>query len=253
MGKKNLVNNRSGNKPHSHNKQISDNEIKKMALFSLLNERKALKPKNDKQKDLIKTIKDKNIEIIVVGGSAGCGKTIVTLSECLNLLLDSKSNFNQLHIFKSVTTLKGEEIGYLPGDIDDKMKYFLLSYFNQVEKLIGKNNLEKLVAQDFIKIVPLGFIRGLSMTPNQIVIVDEMQNISIENTKTILTRMEEGGKLILMGDCEQQDSKGSNGLKFLLEKFKGVDEKIQVLEFNDLDIVRNPLITKILKVFNEQK
>ncbi len=163
------------------------------------------------------------------------------------------NGYNELLIFKSVTTLKGEEIGHLPGDTKEKMQFFLLSYFIQIEKLIGRANMEKLIDQDFVRIIPLGFIRGISISPNQIVIVDEFQNISIENAKTILTRMEEGSKLICIGDINQQDSRGkNNGLRFLVDHFKNLDSKIGVLEFDDSDIVRNPLITKILKVFDEK-
>lgn len=234
----------------TNGKILSDEETKKIKLQSLISDKKNPKPKNDKQKELISLIQDKNIEIIVVSGSAGTGKTFITISECLNQLKNSQNDFNELIIFKSVTSLKGEDIGYLPGDTKEKMQFFLLSYFIQIEKLIGKANMEKLITQDFIKIIPLGFIRGVSISNNQIVIVDEFQNISIDNAKTILTRIEEGSKLICIGDIEQKDSKGDNSLKFLVENLKGIDSKIAVLEFTENEIVRNPLITKILKIFN---
>jgi PhoH-like ATPase len=234
----------------TNGKILSEEETKKIKLQSLINDKKNPKPKNDKQKQLISLIQDKNIEIIVVSGSAGTGKTFITISECLNQLRNTQNDFNELIIFKSVTTLKGEDIGHLPGDTKEKMQFFLLSYFIQIEKLIGRANMEKLITQDFIKIIPLGFIRGVSISNNQIVIVDEFQNISIDNAKTILTRIEEGSKLICIGDIEQKDSKGENSLKFLVENLKGIDDKIAVLEFTENEIVRNPLITKILKIFN---
>jgi predicted ribonuclease YlaK len=237
----------------SSGKVLSDPESKKKKLQQLISGRKHIKSKNPRQEKLIKLIHDKNIELIIVAGAPGTGKTFVTLSECLNLLMNDFNSFNELLIFKSVTILKGEEIGFLPGDTKEKMQFFLLSYFIQIEKLIGRANMEKLIDQEFVKIIPLGFIRGVSITPNQIIIVDEFQNISVENVKTILTRMEEGSKLICLGDIEQQDSKGQNGLKFLVEHFKEIDSKIAVLEFEESDIVRNPLITKILKVFGDKK
>jgi len=232
-------------------KVLTEEETKKIQLKNIIGDKKNPTPKNQKQKDLISLIKNKNIELLIVSGSAGTGKTFITLSECLNLLKDTNNSFNELIIFKSVTTLKGEDIGYLPGDTKEKMHFFLLSYFIQIEKLIGKFNMEKLLLQDFIKIIPLGFIRGISISSNQIVIVDEFQNISVDNAKTILTRMEEGSKLICLGDIEQKDSKGQNGLKFLVDNLKDIDNKISIIEFDDNDIVRNPLITKILKVFNK--
>ena len=237
----------------SSGRQLSESESKKKNLQLIINGKKNPKPKNLKQSKLMELISDKNKELIIVAGSPGTGKTFITLSECMNLLMNDANPYNELLIFKSVTTLKGEEIGHLPGDSNEKLKFFLLSYFIQIEKLIGKGNMEKLIDQDFVKIIPLGFIRGVSIAENQIIIVDEFQNISIDNAKTILTRMEEGSKLICLGDIHQQDSRGQNGLKFLVEHFKDVDDKIAVIEFDDADIVRNPLITKILKVFDEKR
>lgn len=225
---------------------------RKKEVLDLLRPRGEVKAKSEKQTELMGLISNKNKQIIIVSGPAGCGKTLVTLSEALYLLMDESNKFEEISIFKSVTPLKGEEVGFLPGDITEKMKFFLMSYFIQIEKLIGKARLEKLIEKEFLKLVPLGFIRGVSMDNKQIIIVDEFQNISIENAKTILTRMEEGAKLICLGDIRQQDSRGKNGLSFLVEHFKDVDNKIAVLEFNDSEIVRNPLITKILNVFEEK-
>jgi phosphate starvation-inducible PhoH-like protein len=225
---------------------------RKKEVLDLLQPRGEIKPKTDKQKELMGLIKDNDKQIIIVSGPAGCGKTLVTLSEALYLLMNESNKFEEISIFKSVTPLKGEEVGFLPGDITEKMRFFLLSYFIQIEKLIGKPRLEKLIEKEFLKLVPLGYIRGVSMSNKQIIIVDEFQNISIENAKTILTRIEEGAKLICLGDIRQQDSRGKNGLSFLVEHFKEIDNKIAVLEFNDSEVVRNPLISKILNVFEEK-
>ncbi len=222
---------------------------RKKEVLDLLRPRGEVKPKSAKQGELMGLIANKDKQIIIVSGPAGCGKTLVTLSEALYLLMDESNKFEEISIFKSVTPLKGEEVGFLPGDITEKMRFFLMSYFIQIEKLIGKARLDKLIEKEFLKLVPLGYIRGVSMSNKQIIIVDEFQNISIENAKTILTRIEEGAKLICLGDIRQQDSRGKNGLSFLVEHFKDIDDKIVVLEFNDSEIVRNPLITKILNVF----
>jgi predicted ribonuclease YlaK len=246
---KSANNNNNDSSTKKRVREPKDSISRKKEVLEILQQRSELKAKSPKQKELMNLIADSKKQVIIVSGPAGCGKTLVTLSECLYLLMGDTNKFEEMLIFKSVTPLKGEEVGYLPGDINEKMKYFLMSYFIQMEKLVGKAKLEKMIEKEFLKLIPLAFIRGVSMSPNQIIIVDEFQNISIDNAKTILTRMEDGAKLICLGDIKQQDSKGKNGLAFLVDKFKDIDDKIGVLEFTDDEIVRNPLITKILNVF----
>lgn len=226
---------------------------RKQEIRSIVKNDITIKAKNKTQKELIESIKDENTEIIITQGLAGCGKTFVSVVEAINLLRSDQNKYTRLYIFKSVKTIKGEEIGFLKGDEREKMAMPLLSFFNQFERILDKDIIQRLIDKDFIQLIPLGYIRGLSIS--DIAIVDETQNLSIETTKTVMTRFEKNSKLIILGDISQKDSKEheSNGLEFLVSNFKTVDNKIKVLEFTNEDQVRNPLITKILKIYEKNE
>jgi phosphate starvation-inducible protein PhoH len=177
--------------------------------------------------------------------------TFLALAESFNLLRDPNNNFVEIILFKSVTQLKGEETGFLPGDLKDKMAYINLSFFMQFSKLIEEKALTKLIDEGFIKVYPLGSIRGASLSDKSIVIVDEVQNLSIDNLHTVVTRMEEKSKLILIGDITQRDAPNSNdnALKYMTEHYRDIDNKIQIVEFTYEDVVRNELIKKLQWIY----
>ncbi len=205
-----------------------------------------IKCKTENQKKLLNLIKEK--EVIICSGPAGCGKTYLSCAEALKLL-KLKIGFEKIVLIKSVITLKTEDIGYIKGSIDDKMEPVIYSFINNFEKLIGKEKTEKLKEFGFIEVLPIGYLRGINID-NALVIIDEVQNINIDNIRTILTRLGSNSKMILLGDSNQIDtkSKKDTALKFLLEKFDTLDE-IGTLELTLDDVVRNPLIKKIETVF----
>ena len=206
--------------------------------------------KNDSQKKLINSIK--NNEISICAGRAGCGKTFVAVAYGLSLLRKTSNKFKKIYLVKSVTTLKGEEIGFIKGDWKEKVEPFMWSYYINMEKLIFESTLKILIDKDFIKPFPLAYMRGASLD-NCIIIADEMQNVSLGNARTLLTRIGSNCKLILLGDFNQIDIKEKNesSLKTLIEMFKDI-ENIGVIEMSNSDTnVRNPLIDIIESKFNE--
>jgi phosphate starvation-inducible protein PhoH and related proteins len=227
-------------------------EQKKKLLAELLNGRMKVEPKTSNQAKFIKAINDSGKQIVIGSGIAGTGKTFLALSSALNLL-KGKNDYTEIIIYKSVAQLKGEEQGYLPGDQKDKLAYTYLSYYDQIKRLISKESFEKMVEMEFIKIYPLGSIRGMSMSPNRIVIVDEFQNLSIDNGHTVVTRMEEGSKLIITGDIYQRDraNKSDNALQYMTTHYKGVDKSIGIVEFTKDDVVRSPLIKRLQEIYEE--
>lgn len=177
--------------------------------------------------------------------------TFLSIVESLNLLFDENNGYEEIVIFKSIKMLDGEDMGFLPGDKDEKLQYIYQSFFMQLEKLMSPEILKKLYEDGIIKVLPLGAIRGVSINPRTIVIVDEVQNLSVEKVHTVITRMEEGSKLICIGDVYQRDhkNKSDNGLLYLNDNFKEISPSIEVVEFCKEDSVRSPLIAMFQDIF----
>jgi phosphate starvation-inducible protein PhoH len=209
--------------------------------------------KTENQEKFIQDILDNEAMYVIATGVAGCGKTFLSLVQAINLLLSYDNEYTKIRIFKPLKQLQHEDIGTLPGGVEEKLEYVLMSYSMQLNKLLSPIALEILFKEKIIEVIPMGNLRGLSL--NHINIFDEFQNVSIDNTETVLTRLEEGGKMIIIGDIRQRDfkDKKDNGLMFLTEHFKDFDEHIKVVEFVDSDCVRSPLIQKITKLFDEKK
>lgn len=213
----------------------------------LQNIRVSIKCKNETQKKLINTIKDKDVTICT--GPAGTGKTFLS---CYQSICELKNNnlINKIVIVKSVTTLKNEEIGFLKGSLEEKMEPFIYSFIKNFEKIIGLDLTNKLKDENIIEVLPIAYMRGINID-NAIVIIDEVQNITIDNIRTILTRLGENSKMILLGDINQIDMKckKDSALEFLINNFKNISD-IGLIEFNNSEIIRHPLIIKIEEVFN---
>lgn len=206
--------------------------------FRLVNNFRA---KSAKQQALIDMIDSK--EIVIATGPAGTGKTYVTLAMALSLL---GPVYKKVILVKSVTPIPGEEIGFLKGGMEQKMEPFVMSYMWNIDKICGQDSAKELLHKKIIEILPLAFIRGLSID-NSIVIIDEAQNIDTHTFKTIMTRIGENSKYIFLGDTEQIDRRHRNEscLATVLEIFSDSD-LIGTIEFKDEDCVRNPIIPQIL-------
>ena len=204
-----------------------------------------VKCKTENQKALVNAIKEK--EVIICSGPAGTGKTFLACAEALKLI-KRYARYKKIVIVKSVTTLKNEEIGFLKGGLREKMEPFMFSFVHNFEKLVGQAITSRLRELKTIEEMPIAYMRGINLD-RSIIIVDEAQNISQENMRTIMTRLGRDSKMIFLGDERQQDSKGGNGLTFLMEHFQDIDE-IGCVQFNKSDVVRNPLIAKIERVFD---
>jgi phosphate starvation-inducible PhoH-like protein len=206
--------------------------------------------KNESQKKLINSIK--NNEITICAGPAGCGKTFVAIAYALSLLRKPTNRFKQMYLVKSVTTLKGEEIGFIKGDWMEKIEPFMWSFYINMEKLVLDTAVKALVDKKIIRPFPLAYMRGASLD-DCIIIADEMQNVSLDNSHTLLTRIGSNCKLILLGDVSQIDMKNKNesSLEILVDLFKDVGN-MGIIEMNENDTnVRNPLITVIEEKFKE--
>ena len=204
---------------------------------------KQLKCKNPKQKEFLRVIDSHEVSICT--GVAGSGKTYLALAYALKAL--EKKEVEKIVLVKSVTTLDAEEIGFLPGDEMQKLSPFMVSYFGNIDKLIGEEARKKLVGEGKIQIQPLAYIRGITID-NSIILIDECQNLTLDTFRSIITRIGENSKTVIMGDTEQIDrrNKRESILSKLTELFKD-SEIVGTCEFTDEDCVRNPIIPKILE------
>jgi len=185
-----------------------------------------LKTRNKEQMFALNLLMDKNIPIVTIIGKAGCGKTLLALACGLEQVLENE-NYKKLLVSRPVQPL-GKDLGYLPGTMEEKMKPWLTPMQDNLEFLLGdsRDTMELMIEQGKIEIEALTYIRGRSIS-NAYIIVDEAQNLSIHELKTIVTRVGEGTKLILTGDIEQIDNTyldaTSNGLSYAIEKLKAYD------------------------------
>jgi phosphate starvation-inducible PhoH-like protein len=211
-----------------------------------------IKHKNETQKKLTHSIKTNDVTICI--GMAGTGKTYLAVAEALKLL-KANLGYKKIVLIKSVTTLKSEEIGFLKGSLEEKMEPFIYSFISNFDKLIGKENTSKLRELNYIETLPISYLRGISID-NAIILVDEIQNISHDNMKTILTRLGENSKMIFLGDVEQIDlkNKKDSSLSNLVNRIKNKPTNgVEVVEFGKEDIVRHKLTSYFIDLFEDEQ
>ena len=217
----------------------AQDEIRQLLRFV-----KAIKAKGENQATLLKAIKDPSCSLIIGAGMAGTGKSLVTLSGALQLLKDKESGFDTIMVSKSVQLLEHEDFGFLPGSVEDKLSQTHQSFFWHLNRLLGDDKLTQVLRdKKAIEMLPVGVLRGLSIPAGTVVILDEAQNLSVANIHTLLTRMEDGSKLICLGDIYQRDrsNQRDNGLLYLLNHIKGLDKAITTVEFTAADACRSRL------------
>ena len=185
-----------------------------------------LKPRNKEQMFALELLMDSKIPIVTLVGKAGCGKTLLAIAAGLEQVLDQEI-YKKLVVSRPVQPL-GKDIGYLPGTMEEKMKPWLMPIQDNLDFLLNgkKESMGIYFDKGVIQTEALTYIRGRSIS-NAFIIIDEAQNLTIHELKTIITRVGENTKIILTGDIEQIDSvyldSTSNGLSYAVEKFKQFD------------------------------
>jgi len=190
-------------------------------------------------------------QITICSGPAGVGKSYIAMKAAVDLLSDPNSPYEKLMIVRPAVEAE-EKLGSLPGSLEEKLDPYISPSYYLLNKLIGKETRERLIQSDFIEVQALAYIRGWNID-NTILIFEEGQNSTPNQMKLLLTRIGFNSKFFISGDLEQTDrykDKTQSGLWDAINKFKDMDD-IGVFEFNEKDIVRNPLITKILKRYEE--
>jgi len=260
MAKKRTTNDTNGNGNGHGKKETVDYDKKVMTIVENGQEKKIplnnkqiaeilygkkllIKGKNKKQKDLLTQIGLKEITLAI--GPAGVGKSYVSVAKALELLANPDNNYQKIYVTTPTIDVE-DSIGYLPGDLDSKMEVYLFSTYYLIDKIIGKQNRKRLQELKIIESLCLSHIRGCNID-NAILIAEECQNMTTSQMKTLITRIGFNSRFVLSGDLEQIDRKfqKTNGLQDVVERFENMNE-IGIIYFDQKDIVRNPLITKIL-------
>jgi phosphate starvation-inducible PhoH-like protein len=203
------------------------------------------------QKKYYETLIDS--EITICSGPAGVGKSYITMKAAIDLLSDPKTPYEKIIIVRPAVEAE-EKLGSLPGNVEEKLDPYIFPSYYLLNKIIGKESREKLKEIEVIEVFALAFMRGMNID-NSILIFEEGQNASPSQMKLLLTRIGFNSKFFISGDVEQSDkykNKTLSGLWDAIEKFRD-DDYVSTFEFKDKnDIVRNPLISKILRKYDNE-
>ena len=203
-------------------------------------------PRSENQKKYVRALKDS--DIIISTGPAGTGKTFLAVAVALTLLLEKKI---ERIILSRPAVEAGERLGFLPGDMREKVDPYLRPLYDSLYDLLDFERIQKKIEIGDIEIAPLAFMRGRTLK-NCFAILDEAQNATDTQIKMFLTRIGENSKIVINGDPSQIDlpNKNLSGLK-KSKKILGHLNEISVIDFDHKDVVRHPLVAKIVKAYSD--
>ena len=210
--------------------------------------KKSVIPRSEKQKKYVRALKES--EIIISAGPAGTGKTFLAVAVALTMLLEKKI---ERIILSRPAVEAGERLGFLPGDMREKVDPYLRPLYDSLYDLLDFEKIQKKIEVGDIEIAPLAFMRGRTLK-NSFAILDEAQNATDTQIKMFLTRIGENSKIVINGDPSQIDlpNKTLSGLN-RSKKLLGHLKEISVVDFDHTDVVRHPLVSKIVKAYSDQK
>jgi len=197
-------------------------------------------PLNEEQKEAKAIVLDS--EITVITGASGSGKTFLTANICLDMLF--KKDLEKVYITRPTKTV-GDSLGYLPGLLEDKLNPYLDPFKENLYQCYDKNKVDSMINEKLIEGTAIQFIRGKTFGKGTMLIVDETQNTNIPEIMALLTRIGRGGKIIILGDPAQKDTKeGVDGLSYAIEMAKNIDG-INLVKLHSNH--RSDLVAKILE------
>jgi phosphate starvation-inducible PhoH-like protein len=205
-------------------------------------------PRSKKQKDYIRALKES--DVVISNGPAGTGKTYLAVAVALTMLLEKKID---RIILSRPAVEAGERLGFLPGDMRDKVDPYLRPLYDSLYDLLDYEKIQKKIEIGDIEIAPVAFMRGRTLK-NSFAILDEAQNATDIQIKMFLTRIGENSKIVVNGDSSQIDliNKNHSGLLRSIDLLRKLNE-ISAVNFDHTDVVRHPLVTKIVKAYDDFK
>ena len=208
--------------------------------------RRSIIARSKKQSEYLKALQSENI--IMSLGPAGTGKSYLAVSVAVTLLMEKKID---RVILSRPAVEAGERLGFLPGDMKEKVDPYLRPLYDALYDLFGYEQIQRKIDNGSIEIAPLAFMRGRTLK-NSFAILDEAQNATSTQIKMFLTRIGENSKLVVNGDPSQIDliNKSHSGLIKSRKILRGIDE-IKVIEFDHKDVVRHPLVSKIIQAYQK--
>ena len=207
--------------------------------------KKSIIPRSEKQKEYVRALREK--EIIISAGPAGTGKTFLAVAIGLTMLLEKKI---ERIILSRPAVEAGERLGFLPGDMKEKVDPYLRPLYDSLYDLFHFEKIQRMIEIGDIEIAPLAFMRGRTLK-NSFAILDEAQNATDTQIKMFLTRIGENSKIVVNGDPSQIDlpNKNASGLERAKKLLAHLNE-ISVVDFDHSDVVRHPLVSKIVKAYS---
>ena len=243
---------------YEYQKNLENNTLNDFKNIEYLSNKEKLnfedkfsKPRNISQEKFLNSLKNKDYRIVIASGPAGTGKTLFGIEHGIkNYII---GNFEKLIFTRPVVSVD-EDIGYLPGTLEDKMAPWIRPIYDILYNFISPKEVEALIFEKIIEISPLGFMRGRTFK-NCWIVADEMQNSTVTQMKMLLTRIGENSRLVITGDCEQHDRKNEiNGLEDFLNKLKGKrSNSITSIEFDKSDIERENVVKEVLEIYETNK
>ena len=233
----------------SVNKNLNTDKNENVQSFAQLikTPRKSVIARSQKQSDYIKALREN--DIVLALGPAGTGKSFLAVSVAITMLMEKKV---ERVILSRPAVEAGEKLGFLPGDMKEKVDPYLRPLYDALYELFGAEKIDKKIETGEIEIAPLAFMRGRTLK-NCFAILDEAQNATETQIKMFLTRIGENSKLVVNGDPTQVDlpNKSHSGLKKLKDILGNIKE-IKIVEFDHSDVVRHPLVSKIIKAYQKR-
>ena len=231
----------------SVNKFMIKEKKEKKIEYIIKTPKKSVIPRSEKQKSYVSALKEN--QVIISTGPAGTGKTYLAVAVGLTMLLDKKI---ERIILSRPAVEAGERLGFLPGDMREKVDPYLRPLYDSLYDLLDFEKIQKRIEIGDIEIAPLAFMRGRTLK-NSFAILDEGVNATDTQIKMFLTRIGENSKIVINGDPSQIDlpNKNLSGLK-RSKKILGHLNEIAVVDFDHTDVVRHPLVSKIVKAYSDQ-
>ena len=233
----------------THEENVVNPQTKKEAINSIIKKKQKNKFLTDNQREYYQSLISN--QITICSGPAGVGKSFVAMKAAVDLLTDPSNGYEKIIIVRPAVEAE-EKLGALPGNLEEKLDPYIFPSYYLLNKIIGKESREKLKDLEVIEVFALAYMRGMNID-NSILIFEEAQNSTPNQMKLLLTRIGFNSKFFISGDLEQTDRYKDikqSGLYDAITRFNFVND-ISIFEFNQNDVVRNPLITKILKKYEE--